>query len=74
MFIQNSNGKIYDEIANIGCYSLLRDIKEDEYLHENEYVVAYNLKEYDDGYSWSQGDYFYNFIDAREHFLKKIGY
>lgn len=74
MLIQNCNGNMYEKISEKGNYSLLRRVGKTIFLNTNEYIVAYGLKKYDNGYSWNAGHYFYDFNDAKDYFLDKAVY
>ena len=51
--IKNSNGQLYDVIAETkNNYTLLRS------SNSKEHIVAYALKEYKDGFVWGHGIYF----------------
>lgn len=65
--IKNHNGKIYLVVATKGLYSIVKDVK------NKEYIVTFNLKKYEDGlYSWGSGSYFNDIKEAMQWFNNKV--
>lgn len=62
--IKNSNGKEYKVIASNSQYALLEKVDGSF----QPYVVAQNLKQYPEGYSWGQGYYFKTLESAQEYY------
>lgn len=73
MIIKNTNGKSYKKIFEYGSYTLLLDINSD-FNGVKEYVVAYENKKFEDGYSWLKGYYVYSLQDAIKVFMEKSYY